>query len=243
MKIAGTYERLQQLIGLVELSPSKEQIVMFLSQHVCPEGELSGISWMELQANGVFRSESTHGLVSRLDPEIKVLLTDDNVVALAARTGKTQMFDMAEMYANFKQATHREVLSHYSSGIVLPIDDTNFVGIVLTGSFEKLKEYSGYFECVRLVLALWRSKIDLRKNNLLTRDKYQTTALTQRQNTIVEMIREGRTNISIASILGYSESLIRQETIIIYRKLGVSGRKQLQIDIDINQNGEKTSQD
>lgn len=41
------------------------------------------------------------------------------------------------------------------------------------------------------------------------------------------MIKEQKTNAAIASELGYSESLIRQETIIIYRKLGVSGRKDL----------------
>lgn len=44
---------------------------------------------------------------------------------------------------------------------------------------------------------------------------------------ILEMLKEGRTNGSIASVLGYSESLIRQETIIIYKKLGISGRHEI----------------
>jgi len=51
--------------------------------------------------------------------------------------------------------------------------------------------------------------------------------LTRRQTSILVMIKEGRTNGSIASVLGYSESLIRQETIIIYKKLGVDGRREL----------------
>jgi DNA-binding CsgD family transcriptional regulator len=41
------------------------------------------------------------------------------------------------------------------------------------------------------------------------------------------MIKDGKTNAHIAAQLGYSESLVRQETIIIYRKLGVGGRKEL----------------
>ncbi|MFM8844042.1 MAG: hypothetical protein ACKOFJ_07470 [Actinomycetota bacterium] len=32
---------------------------------------------------------------------------------------------------------------------------------------------------------------------------------------------------AIARRMGYSESLIRQETIVIYRKLGVDGRREL----------------
>ncbi|MEY3318245.1 MAG: Bacterial regulatory protein luxR family, partial [Actinomycetota bacterium] len=43
------------------------------------------------------------------------------------------------------------------------------------------------------------------------------------------MIKSGSTNQEIASRMGYSESLIRQETIIIYRKLGISGRRDLLI--------------
>lgn len=48
--------------------------------------------------------------------------------------------------------------------------------------------------------------------------------LTERQNLILQMISEGRTNGDIADLLGYSESLIRQETIRIYAFLGCSGR-------------------
>ena len=51
--------------------------------------------------------------------------------------------------------------------------------------------------------------------------------LTARQNTILDGIRRGHTNATIALDMGYSESLIRQETIDIFKKLGVSGRKAL----------------
>lgn len=50
--------------------------------------------------------------------------------------------------------------------------------------------------------------------------------LTERQNLILKLIAEGRTNAAIADVLGYSESLIRQETIKIYGKLGCSGRNE-----------------
>lgn len=50
--------------------------------------------------------------------------------------------------------------------------------------------------------------------------------LTERQNLILKLISEGRTNAAIADVLGYSESLIRQETIRIYANLGCSGRNE-----------------
>jgi DNA-binding CsgD family transcriptional regulator len=48
----------------------------------------------------------------------------------------------------------------------------------------------------------------------------------ERQMLILKMISEGRTNAAIADVLGYSESLIRQETIKIYAKLQCSGRNE-----------------
>jgi DNA-binding NarL/FixJ family response regulator len=42
------------------------------------------------------------------------------------------------------------------------------------------------------------------------------------------MLREGKTNKFIALAIGYSESLVRHETMNIYKKLGVEGRHQLQ---------------
>jgi len=60
------------------------------------------------------------------------------------------------------------------------------------------------------------------------RTKKETTkTLSPRQKVILEMLSKGATNSEIALEIGYSESLVRQETIEIYRVLGVSGRKEL----------------
>lgn len=60
-----------------------------------------------------------------------------------------------------------------------------------------------------------------------SRDSVVTVALTGRQWEIVQQIRRGLTNAEIATALNFSESLIRQETVQIYRKLGATGRKEL----------------
>ena len=61
----------------------------------------------------------------------------------------------------------------------------------------------------------------------VTAKKSIPTSLSNRQKVILEMVSKGATNSEIAIEIGYSESLVRQETIEIYRILGVSGRKEL----------------
>lgn len=51
--------------------------------------------------------------------------------------------------------------------------------------------------------------------------------LTSRQRIILAELMHGKTNITIALELNFSTSLIRQETMEIYRKMGVSGRQEL----------------
>jgi DNA-binding CsgD family transcriptional regulator len=48
--------------------------------------------------------------------------------------------------------------------------------------------------------------------------------LTSRQLRVLELMSIGKTNIAIAEIIGYSESTVRQETMAIYRILGVHDR-------------------
>jgi DNA-binding CsgD family transcriptional regulator len=52
-------------------------------------------------------------------------------------------------------------------------------------------------------------------------------ALTSRQWNILRSMRRGKTNPEIAEDLGFSESLVRHETMKIYRSLSIEGRKEL----------------
>lgn len=49
--------------------------------------------------------------------------------------------------------------------------------------------------------------------------------LTDRQMQILQLLAQGMTNPQIAARIGYSDSTVRQETMAIYRHLGVSGRR------------------
>ena len=50
--------------------------------------------------------------------------------------------------------------------------------------------------------------------------------LTERQQLILKMMSEDRTNLNISELLGYSESTIRQETVKIFANLNCNGREE-----------------
>ena len=54
----------------------------------------------------------------------------------------------------------------------------------------------------------------------------EANTLTDRQLDILKLMAEGKTNGSIARELAFSESTVRQETMAIYRSLGVAGREE-----------------
>lgn len=54
----------------------------------------------------------------------------------------------------------------------------------------------------------------------------RNNSLTQRQLSVLAHMAQGRTNGEIAKAICFSESTVRMETISIYRKLHVSGRKE-----------------
>ena len=53
----------------------------------------------------------------------------------------------------------------------------------------------------------------------------QVSKLSKRQQEIFLLMREGQTNLTIAKSLGYSESLIKAESVKIFRGLEITGRQ------------------
>lgn len=145
-----------------------------------------------------------------------------------------QVWDMKMMYENYSDATHISDLADYPSGLAMPLTQREIIGCALNSRIAELTEYLGYFECIRLILALWQTRTTFRESDQANARNSLNEQLTERQDVILAMVKEGKTNSFISMMLGYSESLIRQETIIIYKKLGVTGRRAL-ISSDIKE--------
>ena len=224
------HKSMVEFIGLLQLQPTLKQLTHFLSRNLDPLGKRAGIAWIVLNEMGLLDYQMVSGLELRLSPDERVSLADDNVVARAMRTQESIYFDMETMYHNYEDATHREGLSIYLSGIVLPISRETILGCVFQSPVEVLRNCEPYFESIRSLVALWENKLRDKTKLPQQVSTDQSRSLTERQNLILTRIQQGKTNAAIARELGFSDSLIRQETIIIYSKLGIAGRKDLRLD-------------
>ena len=227
MTLPSPMERVHELIGFLEFSPTLEQIAGFMSNSIDPFGEVCGVGYGKLDSEGIIHIQFLTGFKKRLDYMSKVSISDHNPGAVALRTGQIQIFNFdagSVPYRNFEQQRN---LMDYRSGAALPLTNSLVMGFSFNTSHSDLLSHRDYLEVVRTVLAQYLAKSKLASSKGSQLEGELSSILTHRQASILDMIKEGRTNNSISSILGYSESLIRQETIIIYRKLGVEGRREL----------------
>jgi DNA-binding NarL/FixJ family response regulator len=135
-----------------------------------------------------------------------------------------------------------EIVADFSTKLELvawPIHSSaRTVGALLTLMESKAAGDEEVIECLEAFSEVVGSalvrKLDISPKNGNNRISHNQTSaapannhgkpLTERQLLILKLIAEGRTNGDIADALGYSESLIRQETIRIYASLGCNGR-------------------
>lgn len=119
------------------------------------------------------------------------------------------------------------------SGVNIPCYPLGGLAVTFATSIKKTDAMILFFTAIGSLLGLYASRLPGRSINMgraMERDMdLVATALTNRQSVISEMLERGFNNAQIGLELGYSESLIRQETVNIYRKLGVSGRKAMQV--------------
>jgi len=125
--------------------------------------------------------------------------------------------------------------SIWQSTVLMPLVPSFILALSVKVKLDQDKTTTDYFNAIFSIFNLF-----LRSNKSLpesekeigsrVRNRSESTELTERQNLILKMIQSGDTNQIIAARMGYSESLIRQETIAIYRKLGIAGRRDLTID-------------
>ena len=143
----------------------------------------------------------------------------------------------------FFTATGLEDDQIWRKTILIPLLPNYFATLSLQIEITDEVHNQEYFDALRSVINLYLaldSKVhhSPRENARIRKEKQSGPRLTERQELILELIQEGKTNATIASLMGYSESLIRQESMVIYRKLGVEGRKDLNIktpieDVDV----------
>lgn len=220
--------KIQSMLDFLSKEPYLGQLIPFLSSNICPYGEVTAIYVGRLGEDGSIECVHAYGFSTTENVTgSKVKLTEDRPLAEALRLNRTIVRRRKDSH-QYKDYVPLDVSTPWESMAVIPVRMRTVFGFSFVKDLTTIEGIEDYVQCIKTLLEFF----DLTNNNaqLSTRlrDSFGATdALTARQEKILSLIRENRTNAQIAHAVGFSESLVKQETIIIYRKLGVSGRKEL----------------
>ena len=244
------YNELAELFALSrELEDDLEGLLQLLCLKTLSGFGIEGMIFLQLDTDGRLKPRSHFGLDLEETGIMKeeLPLHKPNPAALAIKEKKVIFIE------NFRSKTASESLfnfesipAFFNSMAVFPISyGARVVGsMVALSSRRKLSspQLSEILDAISITLgSLFAGNHNQngsqREDKDQPRNKRQSISahlsnnisdgnneLSERQRLILQMIADGRTNADIADLLGYSESLIRQETIRIYAHLGCSGR-------------------
>lgn len=226
-------ERVHSLVDFLRLgTPSLDSICKFLVLDTFYELSATNLLLAVVRSDGIVHKPADFGF----DPQVMKKLAPRSVMVdtrmnTALRTGEIVDCGSFEEF-DFATPNYGPIMfpNGFKSSFAFPIPQ---VGIGLVFSTERIKLTPAtrrFLAAIGGVLAMRFSQPEYReKMGYLSDNKNQMVefALTARQWIILGAIRRGLTNVAIAGELEFSESLIRQESVRIYRKMGVNGRKEL----------------
>ena len=206
----------------------RAQVVSHLSRELCPHDDPCAVALVQLSKDGTLHCIAADGFIVH-DPFAAqdVNIQADRPSSLAMRNPELKIFSAIE-FRNLIELIAQCERELWSSGATIPVSNNMMYFIFFKNDIANVEHVFDYLSCMSSLLTVFEADFKERHGRNRT-EWFQDGggALTERESTIEKFIRDGLTNAEIAERLGYSESLIRQETVIIYRKLGVSGRKDL----------------
>lgn len=229
-------------------TPNPQSLCRHLTLNVAAEARPMAALISVLEINGALRVAGAFGLDDdRVAACAAQTMSDESPLTEAIRTGAPKFHATAAgIQELFPEFARRETCLMPTAiwpitsrgdriGAIQLFFDENAMNSPLTADFEAVVALIGLY--VRLQLAggvsstRW-STVDRRQSSdgVATVNERRRPSgiaeLTERQTVVLEHICAGRTNAQIAHVVGFSESTVRQETMAIYRTLGVDGRGQ-----------------
>ena len=222
-------ETLFDLVHVVYANPTMEELCQFLAMRICLSGELARVYVGRLDSDGIIRTEGSFGYSTNIGiDQLETSLETSRPMPHAFKKREVYVANREEVLRDFQDYSPFDERSPWLATAVVPTLGKHVFVFRLQCHIEDKEPISIYFKAVGAILSFFDFGNSQSKTKLITKAATHNSllgqALTSRQSEILEYIVERMTNVQIANTLGYSESLIKQETMIIYAKLGVNGR-------------------
>lgn len=207
---------------------SLDEICKYLVLHTFKNLQPSAIYLGEVVSDGHLELRSSFGFETKyISQWTKIPLTLNIPLTYALRNEECIIHTRDEFFGDYPQLDELGTIdSKWEHCIASPIQSRGAYFLVLNGTPQRDEEFDFFLKSVGHLLALQLQK-GSHEAHLVERVEAVPTRLTARQELIRDLLVKGFTNYHIAQEIGYSESLVRQETIAIYSVMHVSGRKEL----------------
>ena len=238
-------------VNVKDLRDDLDEVLKLLCLKTLNEYEIEGMIFLTLESRGILKPRSAFGVdlqeLNMLDHEFPL-----RELSPCSEAIKDQKLVFIENFqaekANFKGTCLASLPPHINSVVAFPVNEgARAIGALLGISPSKKMKSPQLVDILQAIATTigallneesrrrhfppnHNGEVRMNRKSEITEYSGLSTPsnfeLTERQNLILQMIADGRTNADIADLLGYSESLIRQETIRIYSKLACSGRNE-----------------
>jgi DNA-binding CsgD family transcriptional regulator len=221
---------LAQLVNFLEARPELSDLALYLGTNSCLSGELAKVYIGRVEDQGIISNVATFGYKNdELEFVDGLDLQASKPICFAARKNSTVIRNHnANYYTEFPDAAR--FTDEWKSIVCLPLSPRYVITLALQVPTADGSPEIEYFEMLGILIRFYINlEIAKKANNILPMHLQAVFGkpLTSRQEIILTALKKKKTNRDIAQEVNYSESLVRQETVIIYAKLGISGRKDL----------------
>lgn len=226
--------RISRIAERLSVEKDLRTAIHYIALNVCSSGEPARIYLARLDHNLMLHHLASFGFSDEfvannssfnllLDPVLNEAITSQTVMI---RNRDAAYFKLSADL-NLDKSD-----SLWKSTVFLPLLPNYAATISTRVSIEDSEEVKMTFSILKNVINLILDRVietpKVRVGSTNGRAKFNSgKELSERQSLIIELVRSGMTNMAIANRLGYSESLIRQETMMIYKKMGITGRRDL----------------
>ena len=226
--------RLSNIANYLTLEKDLEAAVQYVALNACVSGEPSRFYVARLDSDLTLYHVASFGFTEEfLSKNREFSLLTNPLLNQAIQTESVLIRNRDAQYRkDFANLVATSEDEKWKSTIFMPLIPNYAATLSTQIEIPDDEEFRNYFVLLKSLFNLYvhqleRSSHSKRGGNTRTKEQLAGNKLTERQSLILDLIKEDLTNLAIADKMGYSESLIRQETIVIYQKLGIDGRKDI----------------
>jgi DNA-binding CsgD family transcriptional regulator len=229
--LLGHADKLAKL--LISPGTSVSDVSKFLALDTFAEYKPSAVHVYVITDDGYLTPAAYFGLTKETaDSWGNIPLSLDAPLTDAVRSNEIIQLKQSEAAQRYPVLqTYEGVPEKWETYLVTPVIPHGVFALTLHSSPEVDQEFETFLRTIGTLIMLHhlRQQVRVHSFELKSKQKRESKhgALTTRQLLIRRLIEKGHTNAEIAEQIGYSESLVRHETMEIYAVLNVSGRKEL----------------